>query len=296
VNKIAVSIVLFLISTQCALSQVVNKRIVDVDGYEQLLGQLTKEALSSPPFNQWYINRVDQYDPNSQVLKQIKNLDDYEIEIFFGTWCGDSRREVPKFIKTLEELDFPDSQLSIIGVNRTKDQYKQSPNGEGAGKKIYRTPTFVFYKDGKEINRIVEFPVVSLEQDILTITSGQQYTPNHLIIAEMDRMLENKGHAAVLDEAKSIARRLEPITDRSSDLVSYGYVQLYRQNIDEAVAILEVNRLLFPDDFIVYKSLAEAYFDQGNNDKAKINYSKALELHPDDEGTLRMLDETRARQ
>lgn len=296
VKNIVLSITFFLISAPCAMSQVVNQRITDSDGYEQLLGRLTEEALSSPPFSTWYVKRVEQYAPNRQILKQIRNLDDYEIEIFFGTWCGDSRREVPKFIKTLHELDFPGNQLSIIGLNRTKDQYKQSPNGEEVGKKIYRIPTFVFYKDGKEVNRIVEFPVVSLEKDILTITSGQQYTPNYLIIAELDSMLENTGYAAVSDEADSIARKLKPLASRSSDLASYGYVQLYRQNIDEAVAIFEVNRLLYPDDFIVYKSLADAYYNQGSYNEAKVNYSKALELLPDDEDILRMLDEVAVRQ
>lgn len=295
-KKIVLSIALFLISMQCAMSQVVNQRIVDANGREQLLGQVTKETLSSPPWSNWYVKRVDEYVPDQQILKQIENLDDFEIEIFFGTACGDSRREVPRFVKTLDELGFPDSRLSIIGVNFTKDQYKQSPNGEGAGKKIFRTPTFIIRKDGKEINRIVEFPVVSLEQDILTIISGQQYTPNYPIVAEMARMLEDKGHAAISAEADSIARRLLPNAKRPSGLAAYGYLQMNRQNIDAAVAIFEVSRRIHSDEFIVYKGLAEAYFELGNHDKAKVNYLKALELRPDDEDLLRVLDEVRAMQ
>jgi tetratricopeptide (TPR) repeat protein len=291
VKSVVLTSVFFLVAAQCADSQVVNQRVTDSDGAVHLLGLLTEEALSSPPFSEWYTQRVDLYDPDIQVLNTTNNLQDYEIEVFMGTWCGDSQREVPRLMKTLRELKFPHGQLSIVGVNRTKEQFKQSPNGEQATKNIHRVPTIIFYKNGKEVNRIVESPVVSMEQDIRSITSGREYTSNYQIVARLDDLLKRKGPSIVLDEAESIARELKPVSVKSSELASYGYVQLYQKNIDKALAIFEINRLLFPDVAIVYESLAAANYDRGNYGEAKSYATKALQLDPNNESALKILAE-----
>ena len=285
------SISLLLFAAQGALCQVVNHRITDVDGSQQLLGALTEQGLSSPPFNQWYDKRVELYHPNKQTLENIDDLQDYEIEVFMGTWCGDSQREVPRLMKTLHELNFPDKQLSIVGVHRSRDQFKQSPGGEEAGKNIYRVPTIIFYRNGNEINRIVETPVVSIEQDIQTITSGGEYTPNYVVVARLHDLLESKGSSIVAGDAESVAQELKPAAGKSSELAGYGYVHLYQKNTDKAVAIFEVNRRLFPDEATVYEHLATAYYAQRNYDQAKENSEKALGLDPANKSALKMLAE-----
>ena len=40
---------------------------------------------------------------------------------------------------------------------------------------IINVPTFIFYKDGEELGRIVEYPIQDLESDMLKILSGQPY-------------------------------------------------------------------------------------------------------------------------
>jgi len=40
---------------------------------------------------------------------------------------------------------------------------------------ITNIPTFIFYKNGKEMHRIVESPMESLEKDMLKIITGQPY-------------------------------------------------------------------------------------------------------------------------
>jgi len=69
-----------------------------------------------------------------------------------------------------------------------------------------------------------------------------------------------------------------------------------QSNLPPGTRDIEVNRLIYPDKFIVYNDLAEAHFELGNHDKAKVNYSKALELRPDGEDILRVLDKVAARQ
>ena len=88
-----------------------------------------------------------------------------------GTWCEDSQRETPNFIKILKQVDFDFNNLELITVNREKI----TPQGLENGLNITNVPTFIFYKDGKEINRIVEFPIESLEEDMINILTNKDY-------------------------------------------------------------------------------------------------------------------------
>jgi thiol-disulfide isomerase/thioredoxin len=88
-----------------------------------------------------------------------------------GTWCGDSRRETPRFYKILEETNFDENYFELITVNRSK----KTPDNLQEGFNIIRVPTFIFYKEGKEVGRYVEYPRETLEKDILKIVTGQAY-------------------------------------------------------------------------------------------------------------------------
>ena len=88
-----------------------------------------------------------------------------------GTWCGDSKRETPRFYKILEETNFDENYFELITVNRSK----KTPDNLQEGFNIIRVPTFIFYKEGKEVGRYVEYPRETLEKDILKIVTGQAY-------------------------------------------------------------------------------------------------------------------------
>jgi len=55
------------------------------------------------------------------------------------------------------------------------DEDKKTPSGSAAAKGITNVPTFIFYKNGTEIHRIVESPIDFLEDDMLAILSGAAY-------------------------------------------------------------------------------------------------------------------------
>lgn len=173
-------IVLFFLVCSC-LGQSINKVIIEPSGKEILLGEITKEGLQTNSFATWFIPNYKEYIVDVTNLKKIKSkLRKYEIQVFLGTWCGDSRREVPRFFKILDALSFPEEKLETIALNHTKEQYKKSPTGEEKGLDIIKVPTFVFYKKGKEVNRIVESPIESLEKDILSVLKGS-YTSNYSV-------------------------------------------------------------------------------------------------------------------
>ena len=168
---------LFCFST--SYSQTYNQLVVDDKGKEKLLGKINREGLTSNSFNNWFSKNYDNYIPNKKFTNTLKDsLNNYTIKLFLGTWCGDSKREVPRFYKVLDVANFPEDQLEVIAVDRTPEAYKKSPTGEEKGLNIHKVPTFIFYKNGKEINRIVESPQATLEQDIKTIIDGK-YTPKY---------------------------------------------------------------------------------------------------------------------
>lgn len=139
---------------------------------EVIVGKLQKDDFLQEPHASWFSAMYDSYQPEESALETIKkNINDYEIKIFMGTWCSDSQREVPKFIKLLELSDYDMDKLEINGVTRDKtlpNEYEKSYN-------ITYVPTIIFLKDGKEVNRFVEYPQQIFEQDIANITAGKDY-------------------------------------------------------------------------------------------------------------------------
>lgn len=150
------------------------------NGSSFLVGRIDTDALKVAPYEDWYTDNHKAYQVDEMKLSlHNKDLHFHKILLFMGTWCGDSKREVPRFIKILETLDFPMENLKIIALDSRKEHYKKSPAGEEWGLNIIKVPTFIFYRNGKEVNRIVESPIESLEQDIAKIVTGESYTPNY---------------------------------------------------------------------------------------------------------------------
>ncbi len=93
------------------------------------------------------------------------HLKDYTIVIFMGTWCDDSHNIIPKLEKTLKEIDYPLSGVTMYGVDRAKT----TKNGENKTYNISRVPTIILFKGGKEAGRITETVLKSVEADLAAI-------------------------------------------------------------------------------------------------------------------------------
>ncbi len=85
-------------------NEVSNKIITDTKtGKPMLIGETEKNDFESPDFADWYNAEYTDYEPDEFIIEEIKsNINDVSIQIFMGTWCSDSRREVPSFLKILE--------------------------------------------------------------------------------------------------------------------------------------------------------------------------------------------------
>ena len=88
--------------------------------------------------------------------------EDVSVLMFFGTWCHDSEREVPRLLKLLETAGLNEDKLTLIAL----DYRKREPEGRATKFNVRYTPTAIFLRDGEEVARIVERPNTSLYEDI----------------------------------------------------------------------------------------------------------------------------------
>ena len=133
-----------------------------------LIGYTTLDAFNDTSFSWWWNSEYNMYDVDSMDVEKLKvKIEDVDIKIVIGTWCGDSRTEVPHFYKILDEINYPNEKVTLINVNRDK----QGLENEVEGLDINFVPTFIFYKAGEEIGRIIEMPYETLEKDMLEIVS-----------------------------------------------------------------------------------------------------------------------------
>jgi Thiol-disulfide isomerase and thioredoxins len=147
-----------------------NQRIIDsTDGQEILIGICSPKAFYQTPFSTWYIPAFEGYSINPKMLELLParlHLPGISITVIFGTWCEDSQREVPHFLRILQATKFPIDHLTLIAVNRKK----QAPGlDELLTLNVQRVPTIIVFMENKEIGRIVESPTTTLEEDLNNI-------------------------------------------------------------------------------------------------------------------------------
>lgn len=157
-----------------------NQLSKDAGGNDMLLGKCTRAALMQAPFSDWFKPNYDSYPVDSFTCHFIRPLlAGKSITIFLGTWCGDSKREVPRVLKMLDCCNFPEKNITLVMVSNKDTLYKKSPQHEEAGRNIVRVPTIIIEQKGVEVGRIIEFPKISLEKDMLSILRKENYQPNY---------------------------------------------------------------------------------------------------------------------
>ncbi len=144
---------------------------------DMLLGEFQKEDLKKKPFATWFEPRYEKFSPEDSAMETIENnIKDYEIKVLMGTWCADSKREVPKLLKILDKSDFNYENLNMVAV----DYNKTTPSKIEDELAVHRVPTIIFYKNGEEVNRFVEYSQgESIEEDIAKIVSGKKYKDSY---------------------------------------------------------------------------------------------------------------------
>jgi hypothetical protein len=98
-------------------------------------------------------------------LKTLASSSDLSFKLFVGSWCGDSKSQVPKWNHVFARTNIDWQRVSLFGVNRSKREV----SGKAERNKIVRVPTLVVFRANTEIGRVIEYPKESIEKDLVGI-------------------------------------------------------------------------------------------------------------------------------
>lgn len=162
-------LILFFAPVIHSFSQDINKKIQNnISNEEILIGLCNRQGLQSGSNAKWFNDEFGYYNylMERSTLDSIKAIaDSFQITIVMGTWCSDSREQIPRFYCILDYLKYKEKNLTLYCVDRNK----KTMANETDHLDIQKVPTIIFYHKGSEIGRIIETPVKSLEKDMVKI-------------------------------------------------------------------------------------------------------------------------------
>ena len=162
--------ILFLV---IGCSAPINQEKANINGEQILIGTINWDGLTQGQYGEWFVPNYQSYEVDEASLALVEPLiGEIEITVFLGTWCEDSQVQVPQFYKMLDHVGYDISTLKVIAVERLENRDLVGPNGEEQGMNISYVPTFIFYRNGKELGRIVEYPRRTIEKDMVEILVG----------------------------------------------------------------------------------------------------------------------------
>jgi len=236
-------------SKMAAQHAVLNQEIKDAHDNPMLLGKCTKERLEQAPYGDWFLKNYQAYSVDTATAERLRvSLSGKRFIIFMGTWCGDSRREVPRMYKILDYCGVPASSIQLVLVNNADPMYKQSPGHEEKGLNIFRVPDLLVMDHHKELGRIVESPVISLEKDLSDLAEGRPYTPNYRGAAYLIRLFREKKTEEIEKDLPGLALRLKGLLQGAGELNSYGHILEASGEKEKASIALQLNKMIYPPE------------------------------------------------
>lgn len=165
------TLAMVLVTMGAGGTSVVAREISDsvADG-PVMVGELTRAEIESA-LPGW-IEEELLADPHVESANALLTaLPGAEVTVLLGTWCADSRRELARLWRALDEAGAVDPhQLRYIGVDRAM----QEPREWVAGSGLRLVPTFIVRRQGRELGRIVESSPDGIEVDLLKLLLGEK--------------------------------------------------------------------------------------------------------------------------
>lgn len=159
-KRIFLTLAVTLTSCFCAFSQYQYEVFSEQPNEKTYKGIISREVLlSDTSFSKWYAENRDSYTPYGSAVEELKKYkDSLELLVFMGTWCEDSHFVIPRFFSLLDAAGFPDSSVTLIGVDRNKKTLSHLCESLN----IENVPTIIAMKKGKELGRVVEYGTYGL--------------------------------------------------------------------------------------------------------------------------------------
>ena len=119
------------------------------NGKKVLKGKIEMKTLMNDSSAAWFYSGVNNYQPNENMLNYVKdNRGKFNVVAIAGTWEDNSRRLLPALYKVMILAGSPDEQVITFGAD------EKLQTGAPVDYKVKKIPTFIVFREGKEIGRI----------------------------------------------------------------------------------------------------------------------------------------------
>jgi hypothetical protein len=145
--------------------------VVDAEEPEpELVGPLSRAEIEAA-LPDWIGAQIEARPDVDQAIEMAAaGSAESRVTIYLGTWCSDSRRELSRFWRAVDEAGGEVAfDLAYVGVSRDKDE----PAERLDGLELEYVPTFVVEVDGAETGRIVEESPNGIEYDLAALLRGE---------------------------------------------------------------------------------------------------------------------------
>lgn len=197
----------------------------------------------------------------------------------------------------------------LVSKKLHKKMFKPQENNYGYGWYIKDTPVNVngtetlkaycigsIYGFKSSISRLIEdnhtiivlcnnnaVPIEEIDERLQLTLYGMPYDlPRKSIMTMMMQSIRLQGIETAISEYKKLKIAQKEIwTFRVNELDDLGKELLKLKKIEAAILIFQLNVEEFPESYVAYHSLAEAYKKNGDKEKAIENFEKSLKLNPE---------------
>ena len=145
---------LFLLMSHSLFAQALIDfdRIIDKDKSIIMKGSFSIKNLKEANYT-WFNKNCETAKFSYEQIDELRGrFNDIKFIVFLGTWCSDSHRLIPPFVKLLEKIDYPLERVQLYGVDRNKET-------KGSEHRLYhidRVPTIILMRENIEVGRITE--------------------------------------------------------------------------------------------------------------------------------------------
>ncbi len=269
----------------------INQQVPDSKHVVKLLGKCDLTGLQEAPYSDWFTAGFDHYLVDSDMLDRCKDkLENIRIVVFMGTWCEDSQQQVPRFVKVMNYLGITPSRLQLTCIDYVPGRYKRSPFGEEAAFGIHRVPAIIVFRGEKELGRMVESPVTSLEVDLAQMLHDMAPSPKYALVPKVQALIAERGAKHVLENMEHLSKEFAGIDRGFSELNTLAKVYSDCQQFQEALAILKLNATLHSQDAKAIFELGMGYSRTGQVDVALIQLAQSITLNPCDPEAAKQLE------
>ncbi len=252
-------------------------------GDVNMLGPVNRDGFTRSPYSNWFLSGYRDYQPGSNIISQLKSSmgrepGGFEITVFMGTWCSDSKKQMPSLYKILDQVQFDEKNLTVHALDIVPENFRKTPDGVAEkGMNVYRVPTIIIEKQGRELGRVVESPVHTLESDLLRIVKGEPIKkPDHHLEGEVNYYLQKYGVAYMERNVEAMANEFREKGIKEDELDQYiAYNLIYSHRYREAALVTRMMIKNYPASAHLHLVLALIYELMENDELAQSSYREA---------------------